>query len=101
MKHKSLDVATVLTLDVLVLNSSWIPIGIRPAQSCFSMMASGNAKGMDFTDGSAIPVPWEEWLTLPIRDKDDVVHTGSRLSIRVPRVILTKYSKMPVKRRRL
>jgi 5-methylcytosine-specific restriction endonuclease McrA len=90
-----------LDLEVLVLNKQWVPIQVKGLQSCLSMMASGAAKGLDFTAGSCIPLPWSEWLKLPVREGDDVIHT-TKLSVRAPRVILlTKYSKVPTKRRRM
>ena len=43
------------------------------------------------------PVNWEEWITLPIRDQDEAVHT-IRGQIRVPTVIVAvNYAKVPRK----
>ena len=91
-----------LEREVLLLNKSWVAIGIKSVQSALSMLASGAAKGMDFSeDGNFIPTGWEDWLKLPIRDIDDVIRT-TKLSVRVPRVIISaKYNRVPVKRRRL
>lgn len=95
------DRLPVLAGQVLVLNKGWVPIQVKCVQECISMMASGAARGMDFTDGSPLPVAWEDWLKLPVREEDDVIHT-TKLSVRAPRVIiLANYSKVPVKRRRL
>src|SRR5207245_10840357 len=47
------------------------------------------------------PVKWEEWITLPICDQDDAVHTV-RGAIRVPTVIVAaNYAKGPKKRPKL
>src|SRR5256885_16793577 len=47
------------------------------------------------------PVTWEEWITLPIREQDEAVHTV-RGAIRVPTVIVAgNYAKMPEKRPKL
>ena len=47
------------------------------------------------------PVTWEEWITLPIRDQDEAVHTV-RGQIRVPTVIVAvNYAKVPKKRPKL
>src|SRR4029077_16254402 len=47
------------------------------------------------------PVTWEEWITLPIRDQDEAVHTV-RGAIRVPTVIVAvNYAKVPKKRPKL
>ncbi len=43
-------------------------------------------------------VTWEEWITLPIREQDEAVHTV-RGQIRVPTVIVAvNYAKVPKKR---
>ena len=47
------------------------------------------------------PVTWEEWITLPVRDQDEAVHTV-RGQIRVPTVIVAvNYAKVPKKRPKL
>ena len=47
------------------------------------------------------PVTWEEWITLPIREQDEAVHTV-RGPIRVPTVIVAvNYAKVPKKRPKL
>ena len=52
------------------------------------MMASKVARGLDMQgDDAIVPVTWDEWLFLPIRDQDHAV--GSRRgSIRCPTVIV-------------
>ena len=50
---------------------------------------------------TSVPVTWEEWITLPIRDQDEAVHTV-RGQIRVPTVIVAvNYAKVPKKRPKL
>jgi len=47
------------------------------------------------------PKTWEEWITLPIREQDEAVHTV-RGQIRVPTVIVAvNYAKVPKKRPKL
>ena len=47
------------------------------------------------------PVNWEEWITLPIREQDEAVHTV-RGQIRMPTVIVAvNYAKVPKKRPKL
>jgi 5-methylcytosine-specific restriction endonuclease McrA len=47
------------------------------------------------------PLPWADWLKLPVRDFDLAVHTP-RQSIRVPTVIIaTNYARMPMRAPRL
>src|SRR5262249_27112332 len=47
------------------------------------------------------PVTWDEWITLPIRDSDNLVRTA-RGPIRVPTVIVAvNFARVPKKRPRL
>jgi len=106
---------------VLVLNRNWQAINVRTPQEAFCMMATNVATGLEieFADEGASesdsfrtphsplrtrnirPVIWEEWITLPIRDQDEAVHT-MRGQIRVPTVIVAvNYAKVPKKRPKL
>ncbi len=106
---------------VLVLNRNWQAINVRTPQEAFCMMATNVATGLEIEFESAMapeclpfrapnsalrtpnlrPVSWEEWITLPIRDQDDAVHTV-RGRIRVPTVIVAvNYAKVPKKRPKL
>ena len=66
------------------------------------MMATNVATGLEIEGEDHIrPVTWEEWITLPIRDQDEAVHTV-RGQIRVPTVIVAvNYAKVPKKRPKL
>jgi 5-methylcytosine-specific restriction endonuclease McrA len=102
---------------VLVLNRNWQAINVRTPQEAFCMMATNVATGLDIeypapaeSADSAFstlhsplftPRAWEEWITLPIRDHDESVHTV-RGEIRVPTVIVAvNYAKVPKKRPKL
>jgi 5-methylcytosine-specific restriction endonuclease McrA len=102
---------------VLVLNRNWQAINVRTPQEAFCMMATNVATGLeieyptpDASDESSrstlhaprfIPRSWEEWITLPIREHDEVVHTVHG-QIRVPTVIVAvNYAKVPKKRPKL
>src|SRR5258708_36906141 len=87
---------------VLVLNRSWQAIKVRPPQEAFCMMATNVATGLEIEAEDHIrPVTWEEWITLPVRDQDEAVHTV-RGQIRVPTVIVAvNYAKVPKKRPKL
>jgi hypothetical protein len=104
---------------VLVLNRNWQAINVRTPQEAFCMMATNVATGLEieFEDGGEAdaigapdtglrtrnirPVTWEEWITLPIRQQDESVHTV-RGQIRVPTVIVAvNYAKVPKKRPKL
>ncbi len=103
----------ILSRPVLVLNSNWQPLEEKDVRRAIEDMSSGgwlvseNGKrvwdyafhGMDITlddDGNLIeatPRSLDEWIHLPIREKDASVQTGLR-AIRAPTVIITKkYSK--------
>ena len=101
---------------VLVLNRNWQATNVRTPQEAFCMMATNVATGLDIeypaSTESADPLctlhsplftprAWGEWITLPIRDQDEAVHT-IRGPIRVPTVIVAvNYAKVPKKRPKL
>ena len=87
---------------VLVLNRNWQAINIRTPQEAFCMMATNVATALDIEGDSHIrPVTWDEWITLPIRDGDNAVHTV-RGAVRVPTVIVAvNFAKVPKKRPKL
>jgi 5-methylcytosine-specific restriction endonuclease McrA len=87
---------------VLVLNRNWQAINIRTPQEAFCQMATNVATGLEIEGENHIrPVTWEEWITLPIREQDEAVHTV-RGQIRVPTVIVAvNYSKVPKRRPKL
>jgi len=66
------------------------------------MMATNVATGLEIECEEHIrPVTWKEWITLPIRDQDEAVHTV-RGQLRVPTVIVAvNYAKVPKKRPKL
>jgi hypothetical protein len=87
---------------VLVLNRNWQAINIRTPQEAFCQMATNVATALEIDGESHIrPVTWDEWITLPIRDGDNAVHTV-RGAIRVPTVIVAlNFAKVPKKRPKL
>ncbi len=101
----------------LCLNSNWLPIRTSSVrEAILAMNATGSdgsdraAVGLnieykqnedgsyDFSEAAAmIPTPWSEWVKLPIRPFDEVLHSP-RMSIRVPTVLIAiHYKKMPSK----
>ena len=86
---------------VLVLNRNWQAIHVKTPADAFCMMASGSATGLDVQgDDHIIPVSWEGWLTLPVREDDNRVNTP-RGPVRVPTVIVAaNYAKVPLCRPR-
>src|SRR5438477_13159018 len=87
---------------VLVLNRNWQAIHVRTPQEAFCMMATNVATAMEIDrDDHIRPVSWDEWITLPIREQDNAVHTV-RGPIRVPTVIVAvNFAKVPKKRPKL
>jgi 5-methylcytosine-specific restriction endonuclease McrA len=94
--------AVLQKTTVLVLNRNWQAIHTKTPADAFCMMASGAATGLDVQgDDAIVPVRWDDWLKLPVRDEDQCVHTP-RGVVRVPTVIVAaNYAKVPVCRPRL
>ena len=84
---------------VLVLNRNWQAINVRTPADAFCQMAINVATALDIEGQDSMrPVPWAEWLRLPIRPQDNFVGTP-RGPIRVPTVIvLANFAKVPKKR---
>ena len=87
---------------VLVLNRNWQAINIRTPADAFCQMATNAATALEIaSEGHIRPVTWAEWLTLPVREADQAVHTV-RGAIRVPTVIVAvNFAKVPKKRPKL
>ena len=107
--------------NVLKLNRVWQPVGYTSVGRAIVDLAAGiSAQALNFdgyeidAEGNYIldefgcptgepkiiaPVDWEEWLTLPIRSWDDVIHYGNGSKVmRAPTVLVAKnYAKMPKK----
>jgi len=86
---------------VLVLNRNWQAIHVKTPAEAFCMMASGAATGLDVQgEDSMVPVRWDDWIKLPIRDEDLAVNTP-RGPVRVPTVLVAaNYAKVPICRPR-
>jgi 5-methylcytosine-specific restriction endonuclease McrA len=87
---------------VLVLNKNWQAINVRTPQEAFCQMATNVATALEIQGEDYIrPVTWDEWITLPIREGDNLVRTA-RGAIRVPTVIVAlNYANVPKKRPKL
>ena len=87
---------------VQVLNRNWQAINVRTPQEAFCMMATNVATALEIDGEDHIrPVRWDEWITLPVREQDEAVHTV-RGAIRVPTVIVAvNFTKVPKKRPKL
>src|SRR6187401_1449290 len=86
---------------VLVLNRNWQAINTRTPADAFCQMATNVATALDIDGDSIRPVPWAEWLALPIRDQDNAIQTV-RGGIRIPTVIVAvNFARVPRKRPKL
>jgi hypothetical protein len=105
--------------QVLKLNSAWQAVGQSTVGKALVDLAAGKcALALDIEyekdeQGNYIldengwpsgeswprPVTWEEWIALPVRPFDDVIHYGNgSKTMRAPTVIIAKnFSKMPKK----
>jgi 5-methylcytosine-specific restriction endonuclease McrA len=105
----------------LCLNAVWQPIGYKSVKdSIISLTSSLNKNGSPsflaidiqyekFPSGefnfsnliSMTPLPWDEWINLPIRDFDFYISTVN-MKIRVPTAIVaSNFSKMPMRTSKL
>ena len=86
---------------VLVLNRNWQAIHVKTPAEAFCMMAAGAATGLDVQgEDTMVPVRWDDWLKLPIREEDVAVKTP-RGPVRIPTVLVAEnYSKVPICRPR-
>jgi len=85
---------------VLVLNRNWLAINITTPANALSMMYSEVAMGLDIKDKTSMTsCNWEEWVNLTITHKDNFVKTPTG-KIKIPKVIITSFSKVPLRRPR-
>ncbi len=103
-------------LICLNLNANWQPVGFKTVKDAIIDLCGSEVDGkptslaldIDYeldSNGepnvsepkSMNPVSWSEWVKLPIRSWDLVIHSA-HMSVRVPTVIIaTNFNKMPVK----
>lgn len=108
---------------VLCLNAGWQRIGTKTVQEAIVAMNSAHDgstaakafQGMNIEYAQAVdglydfskpeyifPVGWADWINLPIRPYDQVIHCSGGRQVRVPTVVIsTGYHKMPKKTKRL
>ncbi|MHA2408219.1 MAG: HNH endonuclease [Candidatus Ranarchaeia archaeon] len=97
---------------VLQLNGNWMPIDQKTLkEAIIAMTSDGNSPAAealdisydkdengeyDFTTPAYMtPVKWEDWVNLPIRDYDFVIHSA-KMEVRAPTVLIApSYRKMP------
>lgn len=84
----------------LVLNSSWQPIAVKNIRDAVSGLFTENYDAINIEydeEGNVIsmlPLNWEDWIELPLREGDYSVSSPS-IKIRVPTILVSKnFSKM-------
>ena len=96
---------------VLKLNKKWHPVGVELVGKTICDLIRGVIEAIDIVyatnpDGTTNfeeyeyvnPVGWDEWVKLPVRSWDLIIHS-THLAIRVPTVVITKkYAKIPEKK---
>jgi len=97
---------------VLKLNALWQPVGYSSVAKAIVDLAGGqSAKALDLqyeidNEGNPIgepiimnPIGLDEWISLPVRHYDFVVHYANGAKVmRVPTILIaTNFSKMPMK----
>lgn len=92
----------VLNQTVLVLNSAWQAVNQITVEKALGMLSTDVATALNFVgEDNYGPVTWAEWLELPCREGDGVIHTPNR-SVRAPTVIVAvNYAKCPKRRKPL
>lgn len=86
----------LLKAKVLVINKQWQGYEETDVQTALCDMCRGACTGIDTEH--MIPVTWDEWIKLPIREGDRSIHTN-RFAVRIPTVICkAKYADMPKRR---
>ena len=81
--------------NVLILNKHWIPINTTTARHSFALMYSENAKGIMIEEDKVVPLEWNEWVSLNLKENDRTVKTV-RGFVKIPTVIvLNHYDKIP------
>lgn len=103
-------------LICLNLNANWQPVGFKTVKDAIIDLCGSEVDGKptslaldidyeldsngepNLSEPKAMnPVSWSEWVKLPIRPWDLVIHSA-HMSVRVPTVIIaTNFNKMPVK----
>ena len=78
----------------LVLNKSWQVHDTTTPEDALSQMATDRMVALDIDGDSMNPVPWNQWLNLPVREGDIGVKTV-RGAIRCPTVVVcTSFNKV-------
>jgi hypothetical protein len=83
---------STLDLPCLKLTKGWVPLDIINARQAFLDAAAGAVTLLKFHEGYPTPYRLDDWLNLPVEDKEDYVGTGGRMHeikrVAIPRVCI-------------
>jgi len=86
----------LLKAKVLVINKQWQGYDETDCQTALCDLCRGACTAIDTEN--MVPVTWEEWIKLPIREGDRSIRT-TNFAVRIPTVICkAKYADMPKRR---
>ena len=84
--------SSLLDTKVLVLNRSWLPIGLCTVKDAYRLASQNVA---DIMNKDLEPFDWDSWLNLKVEDDMQSIGTVYK-KIRIPRIIrLHEYNKIP------
>lgn len=91
--------SNALSMQVLVLNKGWVPVGTISVQRAIIMLFSeyedGQPRAKIIDPASYSMFTWADWAKLRPRATDEVIRSAN-IAFRCPEVILlTKYEKIP------
>lgn len=85
---------------VLVLNKNWQAINVTTPADALSMMYAQTALGLDVrSENCMVSCNWNEWIALDVSYSDTFVKTSTG-RIKIPKIIITSFSKVPLRRPR-
>ncbi len=84
----------MLNLPVLVLNRNYAPVCLTSCRRAVTLLYSGIARALD-TEGETHD--FDDWRSLPVGQRDDVIPLVEGATLRVPRVLLLRrYDRTPM-----
>jgi 5-methylcytosine-specific restriction endonuclease McrA len=96
---------SLLETECLKLNKQWVPLGVISVRQAFLDAAAGAVTLLRFYKGYPTPYRWEDWISLPVADKDEFIPTSKNHELRkiaVPRVaICTSFDRIISKEQKL
>ncbi len=82
---------SLLDTEVLKLNKNWTPIGVISVRKAFLDAGAGAVTLLRFHDGYPTPYRLQDWVNLPVGDKEDFIYTNRNHELHkvlVPRVAI-------------